>query len=182
MSFAEWQRKWISTSNNLLPKALTIHMSSLIEWWDTCPISTKFGSGQATTNSLRCATNFPGFYRYALAMEDASHAERERPSRPYDDMVEFSEIHKQLAAQLLATAATLERGYQAMGGGGKVHVVELPVNELAQMHRQWLADLERIKISLRTQGVEPKVLEKVNEGYGRLAKRIEALSTGSSTR
>ena len=138
---------------------------------------------ETSSDQLRALCDeFPGFYRYALAMEDASQAERERPSRPYDEMVEFSEMHKQLAAQLLATAATLERAYQAMGGGGKVHVVELPVNELAQMHRQWLADLERFKISLRTQGVQPKVLEMVNEGYERLAKRTEAISTGTSTR
>lgn len=49
-------------------------------------------------------------------MEEASEAERNKASRPYDGMAQFSEHHKQLAAQLLTTAATLERGYQAFRG------------------------------------------------------------------
>jgi hypothetical protein len=55
---------------------------------------------------------YPGFYRYALIMEEASEAERNKASRPYDGMVGFSEEHKQRAAQLLVTAANLARGYQ----------------------------------------------------------------------
>ena len=46
-------------------------------------------------------------------MEEAAAAERNKVSRPYDGMAQFSEQHTQLAAQLLATAATLERGYSA---------------------------------------------------------------------
>ena len=137
-----------------------------------------------TTNDqlIALCNEFPGFYRYALAMEDASQAERAKSSHPCGDMAPFSEENKQLVAQLLATTATLERGYQAIGGSGKLHVVELPVNELAQMHRQWLADPERLKISLRTQGAEPRIQQFVNEAFERPAKRIEARSTGSSTR
>jgi hypothetical protein len=62
---------------------------------------------------IALSNEFPGFYRYAIIMEEASEAERNKPSRPYDGMAQFSEEHKQLAAQLLTTAATLERGYQA---------------------------------------------------------------------
>ena len=67
---------------------------------------------------------FPGFYRYALIMEEAAEAERNKVSRPYDGMAQFSEPHKQLAAQLLATAATLERGYQAFLGSDNLPVVQ----------------------------------------------------------
>src|SRR3984893_18480600 len=56
---------------------------------------------------IALSNEFPGFYRYAIIMEEASEAERNKPSRPYDGMAQFSEQHKQLAAHLLVTAATL---------------------------------------------------------------------------
>ena len=71
-------------------------------------------------------------------------------------MAQFSEQHKQLAAQLLTTAATLERGYQAFIGSGNLEVFQLQVNEMNKLHRQWLSDLESFKSSLRAQGAEPK--------------------------
>ena len=50
------------------------------------------------------------------------------------------------------------------------------LDELGRLHRQWLSDLEAFKDSLRTQGAEPKVLEYVNEAFGRLAERIKQLA------
>jgi hypothetical protein len=122
---------------------------------------------------IALSNEYPGFYRYALIMEEASENERNKASRPYDGMDQFSPQHKQLAAQLLATAATLERGYQALFGSGKLQVFQPQVNK---MHRQWLADLESFKNSLRAQGVEPKALEYVNEVFGRLVERIKTLA------
>ncbi len=108
-------------------------------------------------------------------MEDVSEAERNKASRPYDGMAQFSEAHKQLAAQLLATAATLERGYQAFLGSD-LQVFQPQINETDKLHRQWLSDLESFKSSLRALGVEPKALEYVNEAFGRLAERIKILA------
>jgi len=88
-------------------------------------------------------------------------------------MAQFSEQHKQLAAQLLTTAATLERGYQAFLGSGNLQVFQPQVNEMGKLHRQWLSDLESFKSSLRAQGAEPKTLEYVDEAFGRLAGRIK---------
>ena len=109
-------------------------------------------------------------------MEEASEAERNKVSRPYDGMAPFSEQHKQLAAQLLATAATLERGYQAFLGSGNLQVVQSQVNEMDKLHQQWLSDLESFKSSLRAQGAEPMALEYVNEAFGCLAERIKKLA------
>ena len=94
-------------------------------------------------------------------MEEASEAERNKASRPYDGMDGFSEEHKQRAAQLLVTAANLERGYQAFRGSGNLQVFQPQVNELGRLHRQWLSDLDGFKNSLRAQGAEPKALEYV---------------------
>jgi len=122
------------------------------------------------------SNEFPGFYRYALIMEKASEAERNKPSRPYDGMAQFSEHHKQLAAQLLTTAATLERGYQAFRASGHLPAFQPQVIEMGKLHRQWLSDLEYFKNSLRAQGAEPKALDYFNEAFGRLAERINKLA------
>ena len=136
----------------------------------------KIWVGTANDQLIALSNEFPGFYRYALIMEEASEAERNKGSRPYDGMAPFSEQHKQLAAQLLTTAATLERGYQAFLGRGNPQVIQPQVNEMDKLHQQWLSDLEGFKSSLRAQGAELMVLEYVNEAFGRLAERIKKLA------
>ncbi|CAE6854083.1 hypothetical protein R69658_07308 [Paraburkholderia aspalathi] len=91
-------------------------------------------------------------------------------------MAQASEQHKQMATQLLTTAATLERGYQAFRGSGNLQVFQTQVNELDKLHRQWLSDLDSFKSSLRAQGTEPKAMEYVNEAFGRLAERVKKLA------
>ena len=136
----------------------------------------KIWVGTSDDQLITLSNEFPGFYRYALIMEEASEAERNKASRPYDGMAQFSEQHKQLATKLLTTAATLERGYQTFLGSGKRQVFQPQMSELGKLHRQWLFDLESFKKSLRAQGAEPKALEYVNEAFGRLAERIKKLA------
>jgi hypothetical protein len=132
--------------------------------------------GTSDQQLIALSQEFPGFHHYALIMEEASEAERNRASRPYDGMAEFPEEHKQRAAQLLVTAATLERGFQAFRGSGNLQVFQPQVNELGRLHRQWLSDLDGFKSSLCAQGAELKTLEYVNEAFGRLAERIKQLA------
>ena len=109
-------------------------------------------------------------------MEEASEAERKRESRPYDGLARFSEPHKQLATQLLTTAATLERGYQALSANTNPQVRQPRVDELDALHRQWLSDLDRFQHALRAQGTDPRVLASVDDAFGRLAERIRNLA------
>ena len=136
----------------------------------------KIWVGTSDQQLMALSHEFPEFYRYALIMEEASEAERRKASRPYDCMAEFSEEHKQMGAQLLTTAATLERGYQAFRGSGNLQVFRPQLDELSSLHRQWLSDLDALKESLRTQGAEPKVLQYVNEAFDRLAERLKQLA------
>ena len=136
----------------------------------------KIWVGTSDAQLMALSNEFPGFYRYALTMEEASEAERNKTSRPYDGMAQFPEQHKQRAVQLLTTAATLERGYQAFRGSGNLQVFQPQVAEMNKMHRQWLADLESFKSSLHAQGAEPKGLQYVNEAFGGLAERIKKLA------
>ena len=86
----------------------------------------KIWVGTSDQQLMAQSNEFPGFYRYALIMEEASEAERNKASRPYDGMAGFSEEHKQRAAQLLVAAANLERGYQAFRGSGNLQVFPAP--------------------------------------------------------
>jgi hypothetical protein len=84
----------------------------------------KIWVGTSDQQLMALSNEFPGFYRYTLIMEEASEAERHKASRPYDGMAGFSEEHKQRAAQLLVTAANLERGYQAFRGSGNLQAFQ----------------------------------------------------------
>lgn len=134
----------------------------------------KIWVGTSDQQLMALSNEFPGFYRYALIMEEASEAERNKASRPYDGMAGFSEEHKQRAAQLLVTAANLERGYQAFRGSGTCKCPKS--TSWAGCIRQWLSDLDGFKNSLRAQGAEPKALEYVNEAFSRLTERIKQLA------
>jgi len=129
---------------------------------------------------MALADEFPGFHRYALLMQEAFEAERTKASRPYDGMVQFSEQHRQRAARLLATAATLERGYQAFLGSGSLPVFQPQVREMDKLHRQWLVDLDSFKSALRAQGAQAQALAYVDDAFGRLAERIRKLAASSS--
>jgi hypothetical protein len=136
----------------------------------------KIWVGSSDQQLMALSHEFPGFYRYARIMEEASEAERNKASRPYDGLTEFSEEHKQRVGQLLTMAATLERGYQAFHGSGGLQIFQPQLSELNKLHRQWLADLDHFKNSLRALGVEPKAMEYVNEAFGRLVERIKKLA------
>lgn len=136
----------------------------------------KIWVGASDQQLMALSREFPGFYCYACIMEEASAAERNKASRPYDGLAEFSEEHKQRAAQLLVTAATLERGYQAFRASGNLQVLQSQVDELGRLHRQWLSDLDNFKNTLRAQGADTKTLAYVNEAFKRLAERIKQLA------
>ena len=125
---------------------------------------------------MALSRELPGFYRYALIMEEASEAERQKPSRPYDRMAVFSEHHQQVGAQLLTMATALERDYQALQGMGHLDAFRSQRDALDRRHRQWLADLEGFKRSLRAQGAAPQALASVDEAFGHLAERIRQLA------
>ncbi|HPE73864.1 MAG TPA: transposase [Candidatus Competibacter sp.] len=132
--------------------------------------------GTTDDQLLALSHEFPGFYRYARIMEEAFEAERQKGSRPYDDLAPLSEPYQQQGADLLTTAATLERGYQALRGSDNRPVAQSQVREMDRLHQQWLSDLERFKRALQAQGAEPRALEYVNEAFGHLAERIKQLA------
>lgn len=136
----------------------------------------KIWIGTSDQQLMALASEFPGFYRYAVIMEEASEAERTKASRPYDDLAELSEANKTSANQLLVNAATLERGYLAFRGSGQQPVFQAQLDDLGRLHRQWLADVDRYIDSLRAQGAEPKALAYIVEAFASMADRIKQLA------
>ena len=133
--------------------------------------------GTTDDQLLALSREFPGFYRYARIMEEAFEAERQKRARPYDDLAPLSEPYQQQGADLLTTAATLERGYQALLGRGHRQGVQPQVQEMDTLHQQWLSDLERFKNALQAQSAEPRALAYVNEAFGQIAERIKQLAS-----
>lgn len=136
----------------------------------------KIWTGTTNLQLMALSNQFPGFYRYALIMEEAFEEERKKASRPYDGMPEFSEPYKKTMVAILTTAATIERGYQAFIEGGKLSVLHPQVDELDQLHRTWLVDLEGFKNALKTDRSTTKLQQDyVVMGLSRMAERINAL-------
>jgi hypothetical protein len=134
----------------------------------------KIWVGTSDDQLIALFNEFHEFYRYAFIMEETSKAEDKKASRPYDGITPFSEQHTQLTNQLLTTAATLERGYQAFLGTGNLQVFQPQVKKMDKQYRQWLSDLESLKSYLHAQGVETKALECMADMFGRQAERIKA--------
>lgn len=90
--------------------------------------------GTSDQQLMALSREFPGFYRYARIMEEASEAERRKASRPYDGMAEFSEQHKQIGAQLQKWETGRERS-STLGlgnpGDGVIQTGHIAANLLA---------------------------------------------------
>ena len=132
--------------------------------------------GTSDQQLMTLSNEFPGFYRSALIMEEASEAERNKASRPSNSMAGFPEEPKQRAAQLLVTAANLERGYPAFCKRAPPRLSPPPISARSAASPHWLSHLDGSKNSLRAQGAEPKALENVNEALSRLIERIKQLA------
>lgn len=120
---------------------------------------------------MALSREFPGFYRYALIVEEAFEAERKKASRPYDGMETISDQHRQVGERLMTTAATLEHGFKAFRASG-LSIFDSKIKELNVNHTQWISDLNDFKSTLRASGIDPQVLDYVDQVYGNLAERI----------
>ena len=133
-------------------------------------------TGTTDQQLMSLSHEFPGFYRYAFIIEEASEAERNKPSRPYDNMEKFSAAHQQQGGELLTTAATLERSYQALREIDSPQAFQPQINELNRLHQQWLSDIASFKSALRAQKTDPRALEYVDQVFEQLIDRIKQLS------
>lgn len=92
---------------------------------------------------------YPGFHTYAELMEQAAEVERQKPTRPYDDLPALPDALKEQLSSLLGAAAQLERDYQSvLDAGGTAPPAEWPL-PLGRLHTQWQANLTRFRAAFQ---------------------------------
>jgi hypothetical protein len=118
---------------------------------------------------------YPGFHRYAALMEDAAEAERQKPTRPYDDLPELPDALKEHLSALLSTSTKLERDYQAVLDAAGAAAPPVWIRPLIELRTHWEADLSRFKAELQSAGVPQKSREIILPALDRMARRIVEL-------
>jgi hypothetical protein len=114
---------------------------------------------------------YPGFYRYAALMEDAATAERQKPTRPYDDLPELPDALKEHLSALLSTSAKIERDYQAVLDAADA-AASASIGPLIALHTDWEADLSRFKAALQPAGVPQKSQGIILSALDHIARRM----------
>lgn len=124
--------------------------------------------------------DFPGFHRFAAIMEDAAVAERQKPSRSYDDLPELPDSLKEGLASLLGTAAGLERDYQAVLDATGVPAPSQWIEPIIRRQSGWERDLARFRTAVQSAGIPQKsqtillpMLERMSQRIVELASRVQ---------
>ena len=137
--------------------------------------------GTSDNQLIMLCNEFPGFHLYVSLMEEAAEAEREKTSRPYDDLPELPDSLKDAMAALLVTGATLERSYQAVLDADKSPERRLQVNELTRLHQTWLADLEHFTSVLKRSAVPKKAVDIFVDTFDAIDERIAQMQNRAMT-
>jgi hypothetical protein len=126
--------------------------------------------------------DYPGFHRYAVLMEEAAEAERQKPARPYDGLPELPEALKKHLSSLLSIATQLERDYHALLHAADTSVPLASLALLNMLHAEWeagltrfTADVQRSNLPQASRDVLMPVIERMTQQIGKLHARIQAL-------
>ena len=115
--------------------------------------------------------DYPGFYRYASLMDDAS--KRNGRNRCHGNLPELNDALKQLLSALLTSAVALAWGYQSLIDAEQPEAGLLA--KLNARHSRWMADRERFPELLNKGGAPERVLKLVASATGEMASRIAQL-------
>jgi hypothetical protein len=118
---------------------------------------------------------YPGFHAYAVLMEEAAEAERRKPARSYDGLLELPDDLKEQLSSLLTTAAKLERDYQSVLNAAGTPVPASWVLPISGLHAQWQADLTRFTATLESANVPRQSRDMVLPALERMARQIGEL-------
>ena len=125
---------------------------------------------------------YPGFYQYALLMEEGAEAQRASPNPKYQDLPELNDALKPVLAALLTDAATLEYGYQkllnSVSGPGSRSLLD----ELNKRYRTWHRNRDRFFLEVKEAGVPERALEVLNALIKPLSDRITQLKNRAFAR
>ena len=138
-----------------------------------------------TTTDDQLATlcrDYPGFHSYAVLMEEAAEAERQKPARSYDDLPELPEALKKHLSSLLSIATQLERDYHTLLNAADTAVPLSSLALLNTLHAEWEAGLTRFTADIQHSNLPQTsrdslmpVIERMTQQIGKLHARIQAL-------
>jgi hypothetical protein len=137
-------------------------------------------------------SEYPGFYRYAKAMEEAFEAQRKHPdANPIGaDIQELPDGVKPVVARVMTQGAALERELQNLLDAFQRHATlgvhadaaafgadVAKARDVAQLHQQWIANLNRMTEEAHAAGVSPASRQLLAKVLGDVNARIDTLST-----
>jgi len=124
---------------------------------------------------------YPGFHTYAVLMEEAAEAERQKPARPYDDLPAFPDALKEQLSSLLRTATKLERDYQSVLEAAGTSAPTAWLVPLSRLHAEWQADLAGFRAAIQCADVPQTsrdmvlpIIERMAQQIGELGARVQA--------
>jgi hypothetical protein len=160
----------------LLPSAIIAHMAGYV---------VDLGKIWNTTTDDQLATlcrDYPGFHSYAILMEEAAEAERQKPVRSYDGLPELPETLKKHLSSLLSIATQLERDYHALLNTADTAVPLPSLALLHTLHAEWeagltrfTADVQRTNLPQVSRDSLMPVIERMAQQIGKLYAHIQAL-------
>jgi len=118
---------------------------------------------------------YPGFHAYAVLMEEAAEAERQKLARPYDGLPEFPEALKEQLSSLLSTAAKLERDYQSVLDAAGTSAPMSWLVPLNRLNAEWQADLTRFRAAIESAGLPQTSRDMVLPLIEHMAQQINEL-------
>ncbi|MGD0108629.1 MAG: hypothetical protein ABSC06_32000 [Rhodopila sp.] len=134
----------------------------------------------SSTNDEQLAAlcgEYPGFHAYAVLMEEAAEAERQKLTRPYDGLPEFPEALKEQLSSLLSTAAKLERDHQSVLNAAGTSAPMSWLVPLNRLHAEWQADLTRFRAAIESADLPQTSRDMVLPVIERMAQQIAQLES-----
>jgi hypothetical protein len=128
---------------------------------------------EATDEQLASlSAQYPGFYQYALLMEEAFAADRPNPHE-HPQVPLASDKLKSLFEALMKDASTLELEYQSVQDNARRGDAARRSAKLNGQHDAWMKDFEGFKNALRAEEAGRDALQQLHPTLDAIAQRIE---------
>ncbi len=179
-------RQFTSSAPSISDRALTEQMLGFL------PGLQQIWTTTSDDTLANLCSEYPGFYRYAKAMEEAFEAQRKiRGANPKGaDIEELPDSVKPLVAQVLTQGAALERELQNLVDAFQRHVTlcvhtdttalgadVAKARDVAHVHQQWIANLNRMTDEAHAAGVPQASRQLLAKILGEVNVRIDTLNT-----
>ncbi len=130
-------------------------------------------TGTTDDQLMALSEQYPGFYRYALLMEETFAAQSQDPSAHLGAIPRASDEAKSVFEALMRDASTLELGYQSVLDNPRRGDAAQRLGTLDPLHDAWLQNLEGMLQALRAGDPSGLTLQNLQPALEAIAGRIE---------